>query len=158
MNTLENMETTLTAKKTFPHGVHPPEAKEETHHLKIRRFPFAPVMILPLSQHTGKPSKAMVREGQEVARGQKIAEADGFVSVALHAPASGIIKRIALAPNPVGRMTPSIYLQPFPASSQEVLEGTPIDPDRIPRRPMRSSRRSRTPASWDWAGRLSPPT
>ncbi len=129
MNTLENMETTLTAKKTFPHGVHPPEAKEETHHLKIRRFPFAPVMILPLSQHTGKPSKAMVREGQEVARGQKIAEADGFVSVALHAPASGIIKRIALAPNPVGRMTPSIYLQPFPASSQEVLEGAPIDPD-----------------------------
>jgi electron transport complex protein RnfC len=115
------------AIKSFPHGVHPPEAKEGTNQLKIKRFPFSPVLILPLSQHTGKPSKPIVREGQEVARGQKLAEADGFISVSLHAPASGIIRRIALAPNPVGRMTPSIYLQPFPASSQEVREGTPCD-------------------------------
>lgn len=122
--------------KTFPHGVHPPEFKDETSKLKIRRFPFAPVMILPLSQHTGKPSVPIVREGEEVLRGQKIAEAEGFVSVPLHAPASGVIRRIALAPNPVGRMTLSMYLQPFPASSQEVQEGIHCDlatatPDEI---------------------------
>ncbi|TVM01740.1 MAG: electron transport complex subunit RsxC [Candidatus Brocadia sp. WS118] len=130
------MANSIAIMKTFPHGVHPPEAKEATNQVKIKRFPFSPVLILPLSQHTGKPSKPIVREGQEVARGQKLAEADGFVSVSLHAPASGVVRRIALAPNPVGRMTPSIYLQPFPASSQEVREGVPCDvetasPDEI---------------------------
>lgn len=124
------------AMKTFPHGVHPPENKEETSGKAIHRFPFAPVMIIHLSQHTGAPSKPIVREGQEVARGQKIAEANGFVSVPMHAPASGIIKRIGLAPSTTGRMIPAIYLQPFPASSQEVIEGTPCDvetatPDEI---------------------------
>lgn len=122
--------------KTFPHGVHPPENKDETRGKAIHRFPFAPVMIIHLSQHTGAPSKPIVREGQEVVRGQKIAEADGFVSVPMHAPASGIIKRIGLAPSTTGRMTPAIYLQPFPASSQEVIEGTPCNvetatPDEI---------------------------
>jgi electron transport complex protein RnfC len=127
---------TNNAMKTFPHGVHPPESKHETSGKAIHRFPFAPVMIIHLSQHTGAPSKPIVREGQEVARGQKIAEADGFVSVPMHAPASGIIKRIGLAPSTTGRMIPAIYLQPFPASSQEVIEGTPCDvetatPDEI---------------------------
>ena len=100
------------ALKTFPHGIHPPENKEETSGKAIHRFPFAPVMIIHLSQHTGAPSKPVVREGQEVIRGQKIAEAAGFVSVPMHAPASGIIKRIGLAPSTTGKMTPAIYLQP----------------------------------------------
>jgi len=130
------MITNTIAMKTFPHGVHPPESKDETRGKSILRFPFAPVMIIHLSQHTGVPSKPMVREGQEVVRGQKIAKADGFVSVPMHAPASGIIKNIGLAPNTTGKMTPAIYLQPFPASSQEVFEGTPCDvktatPDEI---------------------------
>jgi electron transport complex protein RnfC len=115
--------------KSFRHGVHPPESKEDTAGLPIRQFPFAPVMILPLAQHLGKPSKAIVREGQEVTRGQMIAEADGFVSVALHAPASGIIRKIDLAPTISGRMTPAIFLEPFPGSSQEISSGTPCKLD-----------------------------
>lgn len=95
--------------------------------MPIRRFPFAPVMIIPLSQHAGKPAKPIVKEGQEVARGQKIAEPDGFMSVAMHAPASGTIKRINWAPASNGKMVMSIYLQPFPASGQDVAEGTPCD-------------------------------
>ncbi len=35
-------------------------------------------MIVPLQQHLGKPALPVVREGQEVARGQRIAEPDGF--------------------------------------------------------------------------------
>jgi len=115
----------LLGLKTFRHGVHPPEAKEETAHLPIRQFPFAPLLVVPLQQHAGKPAVPVVREGQEVVRGQRIARPDGFVSVAMHAPASGIVKRIALAPSITGRMVPAVYLQPFPGSSQEVAEGTP---------------------------------
>jgi len=122
--------------KTFTHGVHPPEWKEETSKLAIRQFPFAPVMIIPLSQHTGKPAKPIVREGQEVVRGQTIAEPDGYLSVAMHAPASGIVKRIGYAPAISGKMLTSIYIQPYPSSGQEVFEGIPCDannasPDEI---------------------------
>lgn len=114
-------------KNSFRHGIHPPEHKEETRHLAIRQFPFAPELIVPLSQHLGLPAKPIVREGQEVVRGQTIAEPDGFVSVAMHAPASGIIKRIALAPVISGDMVPSVYLRTTPASSQVVDDGEPCD-------------------------------
>ena len=117
----------MVRKDSFRHGVHPPEHKDETNHLAIRRFPFAPVLVVPLSQHLGKPSIPVVREGQEVARGQTIAKADGFVSVAMHAPASGVVRRISLAPNINGDMVPSVYLQPHPASPQEVADGEPCD-------------------------------
>lgn len=119
----------LFRRKTFSHGVHPPESKDATSGLPIRQFPFAPVLIVPLSQHLGKPAIPVVQEDQEVTRGQPIAEPDGFMSVAMHAPASGIIKRIALAPSIKGAMIPSIYLAPFPASTQEIAEGTPCHPD-----------------------------
>ncbi len=78
--------TTVVAKKTFNHGVHPPTHKEGTAKNEIRQFPFAKVLIIALSQHLGAPAKAIVREGQEVQRGEKIAEAGGFVSVTMHAP------------------------------------------------------------------------
>ncbi len=116
-------------KNTFRHGIHPPEHKADTRHLAIRRFPFAPVLVVPLSQHLGKPAIPIVREGEEVTRGQTIAKADGFLSVAMHAPASGVVKRIALAPSISGQMTSSIYLVPHPASSQEVDDGEPCDVD-----------------------------
>ena len=64
--------------KTFRHGIHPPESKDETRGLPIRQFPFAPVLVVPLSQHIGKPAVPVVREGQEVTRGQCVAEPDGF--------------------------------------------------------------------------------
>jgi electron transport complex protein RnfC len=113
--------------RSFAHGIHPPEAKDDTKGLPIRQFPFAPVMIIPLVQHIGKPAVPVVREGQEVERGQLIAEPDGFVSVAMHAPASGVIQRIALVPSISGKMVPGVFLKPFPGSSQEVSEGTPCD-------------------------------
>ena len=110
---------------SFPHGVHPPTSKEDTCALPIRRFPFAPVLLIPLSQHIGNPSVAVVREGEEVVRGQLLARADGFLSVAQHAPASGVVRRIGLVPTIAGKMVTGIYLEPFPGSSQEVPEGEP---------------------------------
>ncbi|MCB0585482.1 MAG: RnfABCDGE type electron transport complex subunit C, partial [Phaeodactylibacter sp.] len=114
-------------KSTFKHGVHPPEHKEETNGLPIRQFPFAPLIILPMAQHIGAPSQIVVREGQEVTRGQLLAKAGGYVSVPLHAPISGTIRKIANVPTISGKMSMGIYLEAFPASSQEVLEGTPVD-------------------------------
>ena len=121
------MFSVLRQHRSFAHGIHPPQAKDDTRGLAVRQFPFAPVMIVPLAQHIGKPALPLVREGQEVERGQLIAEPDGFVSVAMHAPASGVVQRIALAPAITGRMSPAIYIKPFPGSSQEVSDGVPCD-------------------------------
>ena len=122
----------LLGLRTFRHGVHPPEAKDDTKGMAIRQFPFAPLLVVPLVQHAGKPSLPVVREGQEVARGQRIARPDGFMSVAMHAPASGVVRRIALAPGISGRMVPAVYLEPFPGSTQEVMEGKPCRLDAAP--------------------------
>ncbi len=113
--------------KTFPHGIHPPESKDETCGLPIRQFPFAPVLVVPLKQHIGKPAIPIVNEGQEVVRGQCIARPDGFVSVALHAPTSGVVRRIGLTPHIDGKMVPGIFVEPFAASTQERLEGPACD-------------------------------
>ncbi len=112
---------------TFTHGVHPPESKDDTRALGIRQFPFAPVLVIPLSQHIGKPAVPVVREGEEVVRGQVLARADGFVSVPQHSPASGVVRRIGLVPGIAGKMVTGIYLEPYPGSSQEVAEGEPCD-------------------------------
>ena len=114
-------------KKTFKHGVHPPENKSETNGLPIRQFPFAPLIILPMAQHIGAPSEIVVREGQEVVRGQLLAKANGYVSVPTHAPVSGVIRKITNVPTISGKMSKGIYIEASPSSSQEVIEGTPID-------------------------------
>ncbi len=114
-------------QNSFKHGVHPPEHKEDTSGLPIRQFAFAPVLILPMSQHLGAPSQPVVREGQEVVRGQLLAKAGGYMSVPIHAPASGLVRKIANVPTISGKMTQGIYLEPFPFSSQEVMEGTPVE-------------------------------
>lgn len=123
-------------KNTFKHGIHPPESKGETNALAVRQFPFSPMIILPMAQHIGAPSKIIVSEGQEVYRGQVLAEAAGYVSVPIHAPVSGTIRKIANVPSISGKMVQGIYLEAFPFSSQEVAEGAPIDfktaaPDQI---------------------------
>jgi len=111
----------------FSHGIHPPEYKAETASKPIRRLPFAPILILPLSQHIGAPSKPIVKVGQEVMRGEMIAEAVGQMSIPLHAPASGVIKAIDLMPGLRGSMQQSIVLRVYEGSTQEVLCGQPQD-------------------------------
>ena len=120
---------TFFSGKTFAHGIHPPESKDDTAGLPIRQIPFPPVLVVPLSQHIGKPAAAVVRDGQEVTRGQCIARPDGFVSVAMHAPVSGVVRGIGMTPGISGRMIPGIFIEPFPGSTQEVLEGPPCDPE-----------------------------
>ena len=46
----------------FLHGVHPPESKELTAHLPIRRMPFPDEVVLPLRQHAGKPAIPVVKK------------------------------------------------------------------------------------------------
>ena len=51
-------------------------------------------MVYPLSQHIGAPAKAIVKVGDEVLMGQKIAEAGGFISAVVVSSVSGKVKKI----------------------------------------------------------------
>ena len=125
--------------KSFAHGIHPPESKGDTSGQSIRQFPFAPVLVVPLSQHIGKPALAVVREGQEVTRGQCLAKPDGFLSVAMHAPATGVVQRIG---DRNGRVEPLIedkltqhswpkFLHPYPLSDKYFLVSCKPTPDAL---------------------------
>jgi electron transport complex protein RnfC len=118
-------------KATFSHGIHPQEYKDVTDAKRIRRLPFASELILPLAQHFGKPSIPLVHKGQEVVRGEPIAKANGFISVPLHAPATGVIKRIALMPTARGPKTQAIVLRLHQGASQDVLYDAPQEIDSM---------------------------
>jgi electron transport complex protein RnfC len=103
---------------TFRHGVHPPEIKQLTAQVKIRRLPFPAEVVLPLSQHTGKPAKPLVRAGDRVERGDLIAQADGWVSSPVHASASGTVTALGLEPHPDGTFKTAIRIAVEPYSAQ----------------------------------------
>jgi electron transport complex protein RnfC len=113
--------------KSFRHGIHPGEHKEATEHRFIERLPFPAEVTLPLSQHLGAPSKAIVSVGDKVYRGQTIAEAGGFVSVPLHASATGTVTAIEPRHHPTGRMVESIVIACDPNSPQTLYDEHRID-------------------------------
>jgi electron transport complex protein RnfC len=94
----------------FIHGVHPPEQKELTASLPIRRMPFPDQVALPLRQHAGKPAIPLVARGDRVERGDRIAAADGFISVPMHASAAGIVTGIDWVPHPDGSMVEAVHI------------------------------------------------
>lgn len=115
-------------KRTFSHGIHPADHKHETAGLPVRRMPFPERLILPLDQHIGKPSRPIVKKGQEVVRGEPIAVADGFVSVPMHAPATGVVRGVELMPSVRGPKTQAILIDVYQSSTQQVLwRGEPMD-------------------------------
>jgi electron transport complex protein RnfC len=95
----------------FGHGVHPPEHKELTSEVPIRRMPFPNEIVLPLRQHAGKPARLLVRSGDRVERGDEIARADGFVSVPIHASAAGTVTGVDWWPHPDGSMAEAVRIR-----------------------------------------------
>ena len=102
----------------FRHGVHPPELKELTSRLPIRRMPFPEEIVLPLRQHTGAPARALVRRGDRVERGDRVGEATGFVSSPVHASATGVVKDVGLRRHADGSMVESVVIAVDPVSPQ----------------------------------------
>ena len=105
-------------KLTFRHGVHPPELKELTEHVRIRRMPYPDEVVLPLRQHTGKPAQIIVRAGDRVERGDKVAAADGFISAPVHASAAGIVEEVGIWPHPDGTYATAVRIKVDAYSAQ----------------------------------------
>lgn len=117
--------------RSFPHGIHPDDHKQETAHVPLSRMPFVDLYVLPLSQHTGAPCRPVVRVGERVRRGQVIGEPDGFVSTTLHSPVTGRVRAIAPRRHPNGQMVLSIEIEADPFSSQRLCGGGGTDWRRL---------------------------
>ena len=69
---------------TFKGGIHPPYGKEYANKKPIEKAAAPAKVYIPLQQHIGAPAKCIVAVGDEVKLGQKIGEAQGFVSSNIH--------------------------------------------------------------------------
>lgn len=111
--------------KTFGRGgIHPDTRKRDTADRPIEPIDPPPSEVwLPLLQHLGDPSVPLVKKGDRVVRGQKIAEA-GPSGVPLHATISGKVKPIDKRPHPTLISSEAIVIA---RESDEELE-FPEDP------------------------------
>ena len=85
---------------TFKGGIHPNDGKSLAKDKAIVTVMPKGDLIYPLSQHIGAPASPIVSVGDHVLKGQKIAEAGGFVSAPIHASVSGTVKAIEPHFNP----------------------------------------------------------
>jgi len=89
--------------ESFYGGFHPLDKKEETENKEIENFPEPEIITIFLSQHTGKRAKPLVKVGDKVRMGQKIGEAEGFISAFIHSSVSGKVISIEEKIHPVSQ-------------------------------------------------------
>ena len=91
-------------------GVHPAENKIAAGK-PIVNMPLPAEVVLPVAQHIGAPAKPIVAKGDHVKRGDRVAEAGGFVSAHVHTPISGTVVKIDTARTPQGMPVEAIYIK-----------------------------------------------
>lgn len=79
---------------TFKGGIHPNDGKSLAKDKAIVAVMPKGDLVYPLSQHIGAPASPIVSVGDHVQKGQKIAEAGGFVSAPIYSSVSGTVKAI----------------------------------------------------------------
>ncbi len=96
----------------FRGGIHP-EQRKHTCDAEIEILPPPERLYIPLLQHAGSPSRALVRVGQHVLKGELIADAMDRVSAPVHASTSGVVVAISehVAPHPSGLPCPVVVVE-----------------------------------------------
>ena len=98
-------------KDTFRGGVHPREQKQLSRETPLTLFDPKGDMVFPLQQHIGKPAKPLVKKNDPVLVGQRIAEADGYVSAHIVCSCSGKVKAIEKRRVLTGQMADCIVIE-----------------------------------------------
>ena len=82
-------------------GVHPQERKELAENAPLLKFPEPETVVIPLSQHSGRPAEPVVQVGDTVKVGQVIGTASGYISSPVHSSVSGTVTAIEPRLHPV---------------------------------------------------------
>ncbi len=81
--------------KTYPKGgVHPSDNKGLSSQKQIKSALIPQTLVVPLSQHLGKPAEIQVEVGDEVREGMVLGKSSGFISSPVHSPIPGKVKEI----------------------------------------------------------------
>ena len=122
--------------KTFRGGIKPKEYKELSNKCPITpAFPASKTVTIPVTMG-GAPNQVLVKVGDEVAKGQIIANGEGFMNCPVHSSVSGKVKKIqnclvtgnSTAPciiieaDDAGREALLPVLDPFNCSKDEALK------------------------------------
>ena len=99
------------ALKTFFGGVHPKDYKSFSKDSKLEHSPLPAKVIISLSQHIGGLASPIIKVGDTVKTGQKIAEPSGFVSIPMHSSISGKVKAIERFTHPSGAVVTGIEIE-----------------------------------------------
>lgn len=129
INFTNNLIRNITSNEVFKFngGVHPPEHKAISTSRPIGKLAMPEKLVLPLRQHVGNIPKIKVQIGEHVLKGQLLAEAEGNVSAAIHAPTSGTVTAISdeVIPHPSG--LPDMCITLTPDEKDTWTELKPID-------------------------------
>lgn len=98
-------------RKTFKGGAHPYDGKKMSRDCPIEILNPGDTLVYPLSQHIGAMAKPLVKAGDRVLVGQKIAEKGGFISANIHSSVSGTVKAIEKRLVATGGMVDSIVVE-----------------------------------------------
>lgn len=75
------------------HGIHV-EHHKNTASMKAVKMDIPSEVVIPMVMHIGAPANPIVKVGDRVLVGQKIAEAGGYISAPIHSSISGTVKKI----------------------------------------------------------------
>ena len=121
--------------KTFRGGIHPKEFKELSNQCSITpAFPASKTVTIPVTMG-GAPNQPLVKVGDEVAKGQIIANGEGFMNCPVHSSVSGKVKKIQnslitgngsapciiIEADDAGRESLLSVLNPFETTKEEAL-------------------------------------
>ena len=94
----------------FRGGVHPDYCKDFARGKPIERMPCPAELVVSMSQHLGAPAKCVVKAGDYVVRGQLLGERSGFISVAVFAPADGLVKAVEPRQGAAGGLATAVVI------------------------------------------------
>ncbi|WP_089724073.1 electron transport complex subunit RsxC [Candidatus Thiosymbion oneisti] len=84
----------------FHGGIHLPAEKELSTGRPVAKAPLPSFLTIPVQQHVGAPALPLVRVGDWVLKGQRIAEPQGYMSAPVHASSSGMVVAVEERPVP----------------------------------------------------------
>ncbi len=96
---------------TFKGGLHIHDHKELTNRCPVKKLDGCDVHIFPLQQHIGAVTEPLVKVGDRVLVGQKIADSEAFLSVPVHSSVSGEVTAIKPQLHPSGAKINAIFVK-----------------------------------------------
>lgn len=110
---------------SFARGIHPPEGKHLAEDAHIEVVPTPKQVAVALLQHIGAPCEMIVENKQEVALGEMVGKAGGFISSPVHATIAGKVAMPSVATLPNGRHVRTVVIK----AGEAQLEGPELFDD-----------------------------